>query len=116
LLGGVIGFVLRPSAPGIGQLPFETVLTAGSNLQGIDQLLTPVAQQSFKYLVIGVILGGIAGLIIGTFGQRPAARHAARTTATVAFCANCGNAIPDSTPYCPRCGFKRGSIAPRAGA
>jgi hypothetical protein len=107
--------MLRPSALGIGQLPFETVLTAGSNLQGIDQLLQPVAQRSFKYLVIGVILGAIAGLIIGSFAQRPIARRPSRisTSTTGVFCANCGTTIPDSTSYCPRCGFKRGSISPR---
>src|SRR5260370_581684 len=70
-VGGVIAFLLRPSVPIIGQLPFETVITAGSSLQGLDQLLKPVAQQSFKYLVIGFILGGIAGLIVASVTQRP---------------------------------------------
>src|SRR5438128_1157987 len=95
LLGGVMGFMLRPSALGTGQLPFETVLTAGSNLRGIDQLLQPVAQRSFKYLIVGVILGAIAGLIIGSFAQRPVARRPNRTrtsttttSTTGAFCAN----------------------------
>ena len=31
LIGGLIGFLLRPSVPIIGQLPFEHVITAGAN-------------------------------------------------------------------------------------
>src|SRR5258708_32632861 len=62
-MGGILGYVLRPSVPLLGQLPFQTVITAGSNLTGLDQILKPLAEQSFEYLVGGVILGGVADLL-----------------------------------------------------
>src|ERR1700683_5328842 len=48
MLGGIIGYLTRPSALLVGQLPFGTVITGGAGLQGLDQLLAPVAQQSFN--------------------------------------------------------------------
>ena len=64
IIGGLIGFLLRPSAFLVGQLPFTVVITRGANLKGLDSLLVPIAQRSFNYLLIGVILGGIAGFIL----------------------------------------------------
>jgi len=117
LLGALTGFLLRPSVPGTGKLPFETVITAGANLDGLGLLLKPTAQQSFKYLVIGLILGGIAGLIFGGF-TRPgvSVRRAAPDAGTGAFCANCGQAMSTTTEFCPRCGIKRGRLASSRGA
>lgn len=63
LVGGLIGFVLRPSAPLIGQLPLGTVITRGDNLDGLDKMLVPLAQTSFNYLVAGVVVGGVIGLL-----------------------------------------------------
>jgi uncharacterized membrane protein (UPF0136 family) len=63
LIGGLIGFLLRPSVPLMGQLPFTTVITRGANLRGLDQLLLGYARSSFNYLVAGVVLGAIVGLI-----------------------------------------------------
>jgi hypothetical protein len=68
VVGGFVGFLLRPAAPFIGQLPLETVLTRGANLSGLDVMLVGVAQTSFNYLVTGVILGGFSGAISGVFG------------------------------------------------
>jgi hypothetical protein len=65
LIGGAIGFALRPSVPFIGQLPFEVVITQGANLKGLDQILISKARESFTYLVAGAILGAISGGIIG---------------------------------------------------
>jgi hypothetical protein len=48
----------------MGQLPFVTVITRGANLQGLDQLLLGYARTSFNYLIAGVVLGGIVGLIV----------------------------------------------------
>lgn len=117
LLGALTGFLLRPSVPGTGKLPFETVITAGANLDGLGLLLKPTARQSFQYLVLGFIFGGISGLIFGGL-TRPhtSRRRAAPDAGTGAFCANCGQAMSPTTPYCARCGVKRGSIAPRRGA
>jgi len=65
ILGGVIGFVLRPSAMFIGQLPFETVISRGANLQGLDKLLVPTAQSSFNMMVVGAIVGAVVGFVVG---------------------------------------------------
>jgi hypothetical protein len=63
LIGGAVGFLLRPSVPLMGQLPFTTVITRGANLRGLDQLLLGYARSSFNYVVAGVVLGAIVGLI-----------------------------------------------------
>ena|SRR5579883_79595 len=59
--GSVISFLMRPAVPFVGQLPLDTVLARGTNLQGLDRLLVSVAETSFNYLVLGAILGGGAG-------------------------------------------------------
>jgi hypothetical protein len=63
LIGGVVGFLLRPSVPLMGQLPLTTVITRGANLRGLDQLLLGYARSSFNYMVAGVVLGALVGLI-----------------------------------------------------
>jgi hypothetical protein len=63
LIGGVVGYLLRPSVPLMGQLPFSTVITRGGNLRGLDQLLLGYARTSFNYLMAGIVLGAIVGLI-----------------------------------------------------
>lgn len=71
LLGGFIGFLERPSAFLIGQLPFRHVITRGKSLQGIDQMLIPIAQESFNNMVYGALIGTIAGVVIGyVIGRR----------------------------------------------
>lgn len=64
-VGGLLGFLIRPSVPLIGQLPLEAVLTRGASYSGLDQILVPFAKQSFNYLLVGFILGGFGG-----FGAR----------------------------------------------
>lgn len=59
VLGGLVGFLLRPSLPLIGQLPFSTVITRGSNLTGLDVILKSTAETSFNYLAIGLIVGAV---------------------------------------------------------
>jgi small basic protein len=63
VVGGVVGFLLRPSVPLLGQLPFTTVITRGANLRGLDQLLLGYARSSFNYVVAGIVLGAVVGLI-----------------------------------------------------
>ena len=65
VIGGTIGFLLRPSALLIGQLPFTTVITRGANLAGVDQVLVPLAQKSFNIMVAGAIIGAVVGAVIG---------------------------------------------------
>ena len=63
LMGGIVGFLLRPGVPFMGQLSFSTVITRGTNLHGLDQLLVGYARTSFNYLIAGTIAGGVIGLI-----------------------------------------------------
>ena len=56
LIGTVVGFLLRPVVPLLGQLPFSTVITRDANLQGLDQLLVGYARASFNYLIAGMVL------------------------------------------------------------
>jgi hypothetical protein len=63
LIGGVVGFLLRPSVPIMGQLPFSTVITRGANLHGLDQLLVGYARTSFNYLIGGMVVGVVIGFV-----------------------------------------------------
>lgn len=65
VLGGFVGFLLRPSAAFIGQLPFVTVITRGAYLTGLDRLLVPTAETSFNYMVSGAVLVGMIGAVLG---------------------------------------------------
>lgn len=67
LLGGFVGYIYRPPAFLIGQLPFKTVITRGSSLQGFEQLYLYTARTSFNYLVSGVIIGMVLGAAAGFF-------------------------------------------------
>ena len=74
-VGGLIGFMMRPSAILIGQLPFGTVITRGANLTGLDTLLRSTAENSFNQMftaaVVGALAAGIVGFLIKT---QPAGR------------------------------------------
>ena len=59
-----MGFWFRPSIPLIGQLPLDAVITRGENLRGIDVMLRGVAQQSFNYIVCGVLIGALVGFVL----------------------------------------------------
>lgn len=70
LIGAIVGFMLRPSVPLLGQLPLGTVLSGGADLQGFASLLRPTAETSRTYLIVGAVLGGIVGYLIAL--ARPA--------------------------------------------
>jgi hypothetical protein len=70
VVGAFIGFLLRPDAFLIGQLPFTTVITRGSSLTGMDLILVPTAQMSFNVLLAGAIVGGLIGGVVGGFRPR----------------------------------------------
>lgn len=76
LIGGLIGFMMRPSVIFIGQLPFGTVITRGSNLTGIDQLLRSTAENSFNQMLTAAVLGAVAGVIVGLLFRAPTAPRA----------------------------------------
>jgi hypothetical protein len=69
-IGGLIGFLLRPAAPFIGQLPLETVLSRGGNLGGLDQLMVSIAETSFNYMLGAAIIGGVGGILTALFLER----------------------------------------------
>lgn len=62
LAGAFIGFLYRPPAFLIGQLPFRYVISRGTTLKGLDQMYIPVAETSFNYLLGGGIIGAILGV------------------------------------------------------
>ena len=51
IIGGLLGFLFRPSAFLVGQLPFGAVISRGASLQGLDKMLVPIAQQSFNTMI-----------------------------------------------------------------
>ena len=74
-VGGLIGFMMRPSAFLVGQLPFETVITGGANLTGLDQLLRSTAQNSLNLMIMGAVLGALTGAIVGVLIKLQPARR-----------------------------------------
>lgn len=67
VLAGAVGYLLRPVVPIHGQLDFNTVISRGTNLQGMDQLLKSYAQQSFNYMLLAGIMGVVAALLLLRF-------------------------------------------------
>lgn len=65
LAGGFVGFLLRPGGQLIPQLPFEMVMTRGSNLKDLDSLLVPMAERSFNITIAGTVVGVLAGVLMG---------------------------------------------------
>jgi uncharacterized membrane protein YeaQ/YmgE (transglycosylase-associated protein family) len=70
IVGAFIGYMLRPSAFLIGQLPFGAVISRGASLQGLDRILIPTAQTSFNVLVAGLVVGLASGFVAGMFVNR----------------------------------------------
>jgi len=66
IVGGFIGFLVRPYYPEIGQLPFGTVITRGGNLVGASIVLKGAAEESFQYLLHGATPAAIVGNIVGS--------------------------------------------------
>ena len=64
-IGGIIGFLYRPSAFLIGQLPFEDVITRGANLKGVHQVLISMAQTSFNNMLAIALIGALIGIAAG---------------------------------------------------
>lgn len=66
-VGGLLGFLLRPSVFLVGQLPFGAVISRGAALSGLDLLLVPAAQNSFNVIVAVAIIGALIGAGIEYF-------------------------------------------------
>jgi hypothetical protein len=62
LLGAAVGYLYRPPAFLVGQLPFRHVVSRGTSLKGFDQVYLEVAQRSFDYLLVGGLVGAGIGI------------------------------------------------------
>jgi hypothetical protein len=62
-LGAAVGFLLRPANRLTGQLDLATVISRGTNLTGLDQLLKPQAETSFNMMLIGALIGAVVGFV-----------------------------------------------------
>ncbi len=76
LVGGIVGFLLRPAAPSGSQLAFNAVIARGSTLR--DAALIETARASFNTMMLGVVIGVAAGVLVGylifALRDRPARR------------------------------------------
>jgi hypothetical protein len=81
LLGALMGFVFRPTVLGAG-VPFVTVLLRGATLQGTDVVWKPLAVKSFNYMLLGTVVGALAGYALMML-SRLAKRSEAGATADV---------------------------------
>jgi len=71
LVGATVGFLTRPAAFLVGQLPFGIVITGGSTLRGLDSLFVPVAQRSLGQMAAFAIIGGFIPAIVRKLRTRP---------------------------------------------
>jgi hypothetical protein len=76
-VGPLVAYLLRPSAPLVGQLPLWTVLTRGMLLDGPDSILRPLAEASFNYMFGGLILGLAAGIALAQILRNGRSRSSA---------------------------------------
>jgi len=70
VIGGLAGFLFRPSAFLIGQLPFDLVITRGIFLQGMDRVMVGLAQSSFNQMLVIACIGAAVGLALGSLIAR----------------------------------------------
>ena len=64
LIGGSIGFWLRPAVAFGKKLSFATVMMRGANLHDVDAALVNTAEASFNRLLLGVAIGAVLGLCL----------------------------------------------------
>ncbi len=70
LAGALVGYLYRPPAFLVGQLPFDVVISRGTSLKGFDQMYIPVAETSFNYLLGGGVVGAVAGAVAALLAKR----------------------------------------------
>jgi len=63
-LGGSVGFLLRPANGLTGQVDFATAITRGTNLRGLDTILTAQAETSFNMMLFGALIGAGVGFAV----------------------------------------------------
>jgi hypothetical protein len=123
-VGGVLGYLLRPSIPMLGQLPFQAVITRGESLSGMDLMLKGAAETSFNYMVVGALIGCLAAVtLVKTSSHGPVASQQVAASsgpspstdssqptpapASTGFCIKCGKALPSGAEFCAVCGAKK---------
>ncbi len=62
LLGGYVGYLLRPITFFGSRLPFDAIIRRDEHW-GLIRELKPYAETSFNYIVIGFIIGAFIGLV-----------------------------------------------------
>ena len=121
IIGGIAGFLLRPSVPMVGQLPFDVVLSRGATLPRWQFTLKGPAEISFNYLVAGVLIGCVVGITFVNASSPTSKQHMASSAAAAsadtsapnqkatahAFCIRCGKALPAGADFCGACGMKK---------
>ena len=114
LLGALVGFLMRPSFPLVGQLDLDVVLSRGMSLKGIDGAMRSTAEQSCNYVLIGAIVGGSLFALVKmgrTTNQQPALTVPTPTdpapSSGVSFCTNCGKQLDTEMRFCGACGIER---------
>jgi TRAP transporter 4TM/12TM fusion protein len=65
--GGITGFLIRPAALSGEKLPFNAVLSHGSNTALLDNILNPLARDSFNIMAVCTVIGLIIGIYTGYF-------------------------------------------------
>ncbi len=64
VIGGILGFLARPSIPIIGRLPLDAVLTRAATYHGLASgYIHQVADRSLGILVLGAAVGGVVGYL-----------------------------------------------------
>ena len=108
IAGALVGYLLRPSVPIIGQLSFFTILTRGGNLDGLDVVIKGAAETSFNYMAILAAVGLTVALKVST--SPPHLNHSSNTprlAGSNGFCVNCGQPLSVGDGFCSACGCKR---------
>ena len=96
-IGGILGFLARPSIPIIGRLPLDAVLTRASTYQGLASgYIHQIADRSLAILLFGVALGGIIGYL--------ADRAASGAGGGLRACPYCAEQIRAQARICRFCG------------
>ncbi len=100
VIGGILGFLARPSIPIIGRLPLDAVLTRASTYHGLASgYIHQVADRSLGVLVLGVALGGVIGYFADTAagnaggGLRACPYCAEQIRAQARICRFCGKSV-----------------------
>jgi hypothetical protein len=64
LVGGQFGYSMRPGFGSVvGQLPWRTVLMRAGDLHDPDPLIVLLARVSFNYMLLGTLVGALAGAL-----------------------------------------------------